>query len=59
MKIIFKIYNAIRSFGNDKGVSMIEYGLLAALIAIAVVATVGTIGTDLDAKFKAVSSELN
>lgn len=58
MKIISKIYNAIRSLGNDKGVSMIEYGLLAALIAIAVVATVSTLGTDLDAKFKAVSDEL-
>jgi pilus assembly protein Flp/PilA len=58
MHIGNKILAAIGSFRNQIGVSMIEYGLLAALVAIAAVATISTLGTSLDAKFLEVSNEL-
>lgn len=59
MKIAAKFFQVLRSMRNEKGVSMIEYGLLAALVAIAAVVAITSIGTNLDAKFKAVSSELD
>ena len=40
-----------RFFRDEEGVTMIEYGLIAALIAVAVVATVVTIGTNLNTLF--------
>ena len=40
---------------GEEGVTAIEYGLIAAGIAIAVVATVYLIGTNLNTKFKSVS----
>jgi len=43
---------------GDDGVTMIEYGLLAALIAVAVVVIVTSIGTDLNAKMNAVDNRL-
>jgi pilus assembly protein Flp/PilA len=43
---------------GEEGVSMIEYGLLAALIAVVCVAIIGSIGTDLLAKFQAVDTNL-
>ena len=50
--IIFKIMmlnEQIKAFRKDeKGVTMIEYGLLAALIAVVCIAVITTIGTDLN-----------
>ena len=43
---------------NDKGVTAIEYGLIAGLIAVAIIVAVGLVGTDLNAKFGAVSTAL-
>ena len=39
---------------DEEGVTMIEYGLIAALIAIAVIATVFAIGTNLNTLFEKV-----
>ena len=48
-----QLLNSTRKFLRDEeGVTMIEYGLIAALIALAVVATVVTIGTNLNTVFK-------
>ena len=58
MKIATKFFQVLRSMRNEKGVSMIEYGLLAALVAIAAVVTITTLGTNLNAKFLEVSSSL-
>ena len=48
----------MRLLRNRKGVTMIEYGLLAALIAIAAVVALRTVGQEVDRKFDKVASEL-
>ncbi|HEY0626889.1 MAG TPA: Flp family type IVb pilin [Allosphingosinicella sp.] len=45
-------------FKNVKGATAIEYGLIAALIAIGIVATVTSVGNALDNTFNTVSTEL-
>ena len=47
-----QLINSTRKFLRDEeGVTMIEYGLIAALIALAVIATVFAIGTNLNTLF--------
>jgi len=48
-----------RFMQNKAGVTAIEYGLIAALIAVVSIAAMTTVGTDLSAKFTAVSAALN
>lgn len=43
---------------DESGATAIEYGLIAALIAIAIVITARGVGTDLNATFTKVSTEL-
>ncbi len=43
---------------NDSGATAIEYGLIAAGIAVAISAIVGTLGTSLTAKFTAVDTAI-
>jgi pilus assembly protein Flp/PilA len=43
---------------NEDGATAIEYGLIAALIAVAAVATMTTVGTKLSAVFGTVASSL-
>lgn len=51
--------NAIKNFILDEeGVTAIEYGLIAALIAVVIVTAVALIGTNLNFTFKAVSDKL-
>ncbi len=46
-------------FGRDqRGVSMLEYGLIAALIAAVCVGAVTTLGTDLNGAFANVASSI-
>ena len=45
-------------FNNNSGVTAIEYGLIAALIAVAAVVIMGTIGTNLTSTFSQVASNL-
>ncbi len=44
---------------NEKGATAIEYGLIAALIAVAAVGVMRSIGTSLTSKFTTVSTELS
>jgi pilus assembly protein Flp/PilA len=44
---------------NDKGATAIEYGLIAALIAVAAIGAMTSIGTHLSTTFNNVSSSLN
>lgn len=44
---------------DDKGATAIEYGLLAAGIAVAIIATVAALGTNLNTTFSSVSTALN
>ena len=43
---------------KEEGATMVEYGLLVALIACACVAAVTTLGTDLSAMFTAVAGDV-
>jgi pilus assembly protein Flp/PilA len=44
---------------DDNGATAIEYGLIAAGIALAIIAIVPTIGTKLNTTFTSVSTALN
>jgi len=48
----------VRLVKNEDGATAIEYGLIAALIAVAAVATMTTVGTNLKAVFGTVASSL-
>lgn len=53
MKKLFK------QFAKDEsGATAIEYGLIAAGIAVAIITTVNTVGTDLNTLFGTVSTNL-
>ena len=43
---------------NEDGATAIEYGLIAALIAVAAVTVLGTVGTNLTATFSNVATKL-
>ena len=45
-------------FNNEKGATAIEYGLIAALIAVAAIGAMTSIGTHLSTTFNNVSSSL-
>jgi len=52
---MFKIRKLIK---NEKGATAIEYGLIAALIAVAAIGAMRGIGTKLNSTFNNVSGEL-
>lgn len=55
-----KFYLATRNFlRNEDGVTAVEYGLIAALIAVAVIVTVTLLGSKLDAIFQSICTKLN
>ncbi len=43
---------------DESGVTAIEYGLIAALIAVAAVTVMGTVGTNLSSTFSRVAASL-
>lgn len=43
---------------DEQGATAIEYGLIAALIAVAAITAMGTLGDNLDATFDNVATEL-
>jgi len=45
-------------FKNDKGATAIEYGLIAALIAVAAIGAMSSLGTKLNTTFNKVSNGL-
>ena len=44
---------------SERGASMVEYGLLLALIAVIAIVAVKALGTNVSAKFDNVSASLN
>jgi pilus assembly protein Flp/PilA len=44
---------------NEEGATAIEYGLIAALVAIALITALGALGTSLDGMFTGVSDTLD
>jgi pilus assembly protein Flp/PilA len=60
-KILYSIFgrlNAKRINGDEKGATMVEYGLLVALIAVACAAILTTLGTDLTGLFTTVDTKV-
>jgi pilus assembly protein Flp/PilA len=43
---------------NESGVTAIEYGLIAALIAVAAITVMSTVGTNLSTTFQSVANSL-
>lgn len=53
------LINNVKCFVQDEeGVTAIEYGLIAALIAVVIIGAVTTVGTDLSTTFTAVATAL-
>jgi len=51
--------NQVLRFVNDEeGATAIEYGLLAALVAVAIIAGAGALGTALNTKFNGIALEV-
>lgn len=48
----------VKVLRNEDGATAIEYGLIAALIAVAAVTVMGTVGTNLKSTFSTVASNL-
>ena len=54
-----KVISAVRNFiADEDGVTALEYGMIAALIAAVIVGTVRILGSKVEAGFQAVSSAL-
>lgn len=51
---MMKIFRKFRK--NENGATAIEYGLIAALIAVAIIGTAGALGTDISNTFEKVST---
>lgn len=54
---MFKILRALRK--NKKGATAIEYGLIAALVAVAAIGAMTALGGSLQSIFSEASSQLN
>ena len=52
-----KIFSKL--FKNEKGATAIEYGLIAALIAVAAIGALSAVGGSLTKTFQGVSTKLN
>lgn len=50
--------NVMKFLKNKSGATAIEYGLIAALIAVAVIGGVGALGTNANATFTEVSNAM-
>jgi pilus assembly protein Flp/PilA len=48
-----------RFFSDESGATAIEYGLLAALIAVVIIGAVKVAGTNLNASFTTISTNLS
>ena len=48
----------IRLWTNEDGATAIEYGLIAALIAVAAITTLAAVGTNLTSTFTTVANKL-
>ena len=59
MRLIRSLHPALKRFLRDEqGVTAIEYGLIAALIAVVIIGTVTTVGDNLDAVFGSIGTSL-
>jgi len=53
------MWNSIKNFAkNEEGATAVEYGLIAALIAVAIILAVTDVGTKLKAVFESITAAL-
>ncbi|MEW6645399.1 MAG: Flp family type IVb pilin [Pseudomonadota bacterium] len=48
----------LRFVADERGATAVEYGLIAAGIALAIIVVVGTLGTNVGGKFSSIKSNL-
>ena len=54
-----QIIKSIQAFARDEeGVTAIEYGLIAALVAVAIIIGAGALGTNLNDLFQAIADKV-
>ena len=57
--IMNKLYRGVVGFFKDEeGVTAIEYGLIAALVAVVIITAVTLVGSNLEAVFERIATEL-
>ncbi|MDH7785184.1 pilus assembly protein Flp/PilA [Ochrobactrum sp. 19YEA23] len=54
---MMKFFSRFRK--DEKGATAIEYGLIAALIAVGIITATATLGTSISSTFKTVSDKLD
>lgn len=54
---MLKLFAKLRK--SEKGATAIEYGLIAALIAVVIIGGLGTLGTTLNTKFTDISTSVS
>ena len=53
------VLNKAKTFKkNEKGVTMLEYGLIAALVAVVAITGLTTLGSNLNLKFGAIATKI-
>ena len=58
MRAVIKSLTAWLSFNSERGVTAIEYGLIAALIAVAIIVAVRLVGTNLSGLFTYIAGKV-
>ena len=58
MKRAARFIAAIFTVTDEKGVTAIEYGLIAALVAVAIITAVALVGTNLSTTFNGIATKL-
>ena len=58
LKLYVSTIEKLRTFKDESGATAIEYGLIAAGIAVAIIAAVGLLGDELALLFNSISSEI-
>ena len=56
---VLKTWIEAKFTGEERGASMVEYGLLLALVAVIAIVALKALGTNVSAKFSTVSASLN
>jgi pilus assembly protein Flp/PilA len=58
MRTLYKVIAGWRPLRSERGVTAIEYGLIAALIAVVIITAVALIGTNLTAVFNYIAGKI-
>jgi pilus assembly protein Flp/PilA len=58
MKRIAKIIANMFAISDEKGVTAIEYGLIAALVAVVIITAVTLVGTNLSTTFNTIATKV-